>query len=354
MITAITQTGSASSVRMLTPNGYLGTESDHLFLVGKTSAERVEIFINKVKRYETSTVDSLFHIYVTFGYGLNEIVVRPMCEDTVMREELAARLEVLSSPYSTGRLQKIYPEYKFHASVQEAECRSCHRGQIELEMADSGQSTCVECHRDFEGRTLLHTNLTREACATCHNRETNQVEQSSGGIVSNPCYSCHSDKIEKFDRQYIHGPVAGGSCAVCHDPHGSKFEHSLISAQEVLCFSCHEFNREFKELPIQHKPFRDGNCDACHDPHATSNRWVLAKSSEELCLECHSPEEEPFKNHIHPYNVKPKKRKSSVVQLSESGTLECISCHNPHASQTKHLLRSNQKNTCLGCHADKS
>lgn len=339
---------------MLTPPPFISTGNDHMCLVGRTDAPRIEILINQRTRLEVEVVDSMFHKYITFGFGVNEIVIRPLYDDSAGTNQTVARLEILSSPYSTGRLEKLYPPFQFHSTDQENSCFECHRTPSDSETAGSGSLACVECHREFADREVLHAGLTRKDCGVCHNRRTNQAHMSAGGPSSNPCYGCHPDKIEKFDQEYIHGPVAGGSCSVCHDPHGSKFKHSLINEQEVLCFSCHEFGREFKDMPIQHQPFLTGHCEECHDPHATDNRWVLTKSSEKLCFKCHKPDVGVFKNHIHPYNVKPKDRNLSSVRLSESGTLECISCHDPHASRVEHLLRGNQQNTCLGCHKEKS
>jgi predicted CXXCH cytochrome family protein len=122
--------------------------------------------------------------------------------------------------------------------------------------------------------------------------------------------------------------------------------------ESMLCFGCHEFDRQLQERPLQHKPFSNGNCGACHDPHATSNRWVLIKASESVCFQCHDPDKQPLKNHIHPYNVKPKNASKMDLQLSKSGKLECLTCHNPHSSYSEHLLRGNQKITCYGWHKD--
>jgi predicted CXXCH cytochrome family protein len=332
----------------------MSTDNDHICLVGKTDAPRVEILINQRNLIVVDVIDSVFHKYITFGFGVNEILIRPLYDDTIGADQPGVRLEILSSPHSTGRLGKLYPSFQFHSTDQESGCRDCHRSLSDLSPAVSGASPCTECHREFADREVLHAGLTRKDCGICHNQQTNQASNSDGGLSGNPCYGCHPDKIEKFDQEYIHGPVAGGSCSVCHDPHGSKFKHSLINEEEVLCFSCHEFEREFKDMPFQHEPFLGGHCGDCHDPHATDNRWVLSRSSEDLCFKCHTPDEGVFKNHVHPYNVKPKSRYSSSVRLSESGTLECISCHNPHAGRKEHLLRSNQKNTCLGCHKEKS
>ncbi len=103
---------------------------------------------------------------------------------------------------------------------------------------------------------------------------------------------------------------------------------------------------------IQHKPFLKGKCGQCHDPHSTNHKWVLVKNSQEICVPCHMPDGE-LKYHNHPFNVKPKRRLLSPLELTDSGQLECLSCHNPHATETKHLLRTSQGHSCLGCHPDR-
>jgi len=354
MLSMSLSAASGASLEVLTPPAFLSTHNDHIYLIGKTDADRVEVVVNTVKRYEIPVQDSIFHKHIFFGFGLNEISVRPIENDNAAPESSVINIEILSSPHSTGRLEKMYPLYRFHTVGEDTMCGSCHANPSGGATAVPEVAVCVDCHVDFKGRTLLHSKLKKEDCFTCHNLKTNQVSSSSHDPRQNPCYDCHRDKIQKFNQEFIHGPVAGGSCVVCHDPHGSPFSHSLINVEEVLCFSCHEFGHEMKELPHQHKPFLEGKCGACHDPHATSNRWVLARSSEKLCFECHAPGEGNFKNHTHPYNVKPKRKDmSSSVELSDTGTLECISCHDPHASQSEHLLRCAQDNTCQGCHTEK-
>jgi predicted CXXCH cytochrome family protein len=107
-------------------------------------------------------------------------------------------------------------------------------------------------------------------------------------------------------------------------------------------------------MPIQHSPFDRGLCGSCHDPHATNNKWNLVKSSETVCMGCHADVNGDMDGHDHPFNVKPKHRLVADLELSSSGRLECLSCHNPHASSVSHLLRTNKKFTCSGCHSDKT
>jgi predicted CXXCH cytochrome family protein len=39
--------------------------------------------------------------------------------------------------------------------------------------------------------------------------------------------------------------------------------------------------------------------------------------------------------------------------LTKRGTLECLSCHDPHSSETEHLLVVSAEISCVACHGDK-
>lgn len=354
MITMLLQRASTADVEILTPPPYTSITSDHLHIVGRSTAPLVEIFVNDQKYGDTRVADSVFHAVVTFGYGLNIIEIKPIFSGQVDSLSKSAILEVLSGPRISRRLNKLYPKFTFHNGPKKIHlCDNCHLEQLGNEptngVDNKGATVCFSCHTDFASRTLLHSSMENEKCVTCH---TLGLNQTSGAIAS-PCYTCHQEYKDMFNQEYIHGPVAGESCGICHDPHGSENKKGLIKPIEVLCYSCHEFNRELKDLPIQHYPFETGQCTKCHDPHSTNNRWVLVKRSEKVCFQCHDPNEDPLKNHIHPYDVKPKRKWKISLELSDQGKLECLTCHNPHASNAGHLLRSDQNNSCIGCHQEK-
>jgi predicted CXXCH cytochrome family protein len=342
-----------NGIEILTPDSDVSIRSNELTIVGKTSAPLVEVFINNQQYYYGRVFDSIFHVNVKFGYGLNKIKINPIYSGLTVSEFDNAKIEILCQPFSNSKHNNIYPSYNFHNSSNSEQCYKCHIIKTTETFEHAEDSLCLSCHVEYLNDYKTNQILGHNKCNSCHSHSHN--EESSliiGDKAADKCFSCHPGKIEKFNKEYIHGPVAGGSCVVCHSPHGSRFDHSLINAEEILCFSCHDFQQEFKEWPVQHTPFRDGQCGACHDPHATSNKWVLVKSSEVLCIECHGKQENFLKNHGHPYNVKPKKHISNNVKLSDEGKLECLSCHLPHASKSAHLLRSEQRNACLGCHKE--
>lgn len=342
-----------SALELLTPSTSISTHTNHLVLVGTTSAPIVEVYINDNKLGDYPVRDSIFHVPITYGYGLNEIRVSAVNSGVVETTDHSIEIEVLCGPAKVGHLHLLFPEYVYHQSEGEALCFGCHNQELSLSSNTTAVSYCRSCHRTAQG-SQQHSKMADKDCKLCHLQEGDTTDRH---IIRKPssgkCFSCHKDKIESFNQKYVHGPVAGGACVVCHDPHGSKYEHSLNNAEEILCFGCHEFTKEFTTMPVQHPPFATGRCGRCHDPHATANRWVLVKSSETVCLECHDPDGEGLQNHNHPYNVKPVRPLTEDLKLSSKGRLECLSCHNPHATHSEHLLRINQKYTCIGCHSDK-
>ena len=73
---------------------------------------------------------------------------------------------------------------------------------------------------------------------------------------------------------------------------------------------------------VKHQPVESGDCVSCHDPHQSENKHLLIKKGNDLCLICHDdPLAEGKVKH----------------QAVESG--ECLDCHAPHATNFKALLK---------------
>jgi predicted CXXCH cytochrome family protein len=339
-------------LEILYPPEYISTTRNNVYVIGKTTAPLVEVYLNQTMVKQSMVQDSIFHAQVYFGYGLNEITVKPIYSGTATDTLATQTVEVLFAPQIDPKHQRFYPLYMFHGSKMDELCSRCHQSNWGTDQQASDAGVCMDCHRSMREVFRKHTKEEPFACVLCHDFNAdlgilNSERQSEGSM----CFKCHSDRIGLFSQDYIHGPVAGGSCTICHNPHGSQFENSLHTPEQILCFSCHEGVEEQLNKAVVHVPFRDGRCGECHDPHSTNNRWVLIRNSEELCLKCHQPKEN-LQWHEHPYNVKPKRRLAVPLKLSKRGRLECISCHNPHSTDSEHLLRTKQKFTCIGCHPD--
>ena len=345
--------GANSDMEILVPPEHISTNSDHLFIVGKTDAPVVEIILNKQKYDEVIVKDSIFHGIVKFGYGLNEIDIKPVYNNISANQDQIQTVEILYGPNVESKYDKIFTEYIFHYTEPKSVCLQCHIYDNTNSETINIDQPCFDCHNNMLDRFKTHIPNDNRACVNCHHIKPDLTIAKTGNYNdTNLCYFCHKDKIGEFTKDYVHGPVAGGSCTICHNPHGSKFEKNLNNDVEILCGSCHAIVDEIENKTYSHKPFQRGLCGKCHDPHSTNNKWVLVKDSQEVCLPCHVSEG-LLKHHDHPFNVKPKKALSTPLQLTDSGRLECLSCHNPHATDTEHLLRTDQEHTCLGCHPDR-
>ncbi|HXH40469.1 MAG TPA: cytochrome c3 family protein, partial [Thermoanaerobaculia bacterium] len=84
----------------------------------------------------------------------------------------------------------------------------------------------------------------------------------------------------------------GGRCTSCHAPHESGRPHLLKGDITAVCSTCHKGHAQFGH-PIGSNVIdpRNGeplNCLSCHSPHASAQRMILrAEPQRALCLECH-------------------------------------------------------------------
>ncbi len=87
---------------------------------------------------------------------------------------------------------------------------------------------------------------------------------------------------------------------------------------------------------IAHVPFLEEWCDRCHSDHTGSKPGLISLPEPDLCLACHTNIETEEGQLAHP-----------------DGQTNCTSCHNPHRSDVRHLLRDdNHLLGCVECHGE--
>jgi DmsE family decaheme c-type cytochrome len=101
-----------------------------------------------------------------------------------------------------------------------------------------------------------------------------------------------------------------------------------------MCYSCHQGARA-QMMRTSHHPVREGkmDCGSCHDPHGSSTKGMLkADSVNELCYTCHTEKRGPF--------------------LWEHAPVRenCSTCHQAHGSNHDKLLLAKMPYLCQRCH----
>ncbi|MEW6110470.1 MAG: cytochrome c3 family protein [Nitrospirota bacterium] len=211
---------------------------------------------------------------------------------------------------------------------------------------------CAGCHitKPYMKGKVVHAAI-KMGCSVCHSDAHNKESKRPKGLsaeIPKLCFNCHDSS--KFTDKVIHSPVAGGMCTNCHDPHTSDIGKLLRAAVPDLCYNCH---RRFSGKAV-HAPVASGLCMSCHKPHAGSNPSLILKPMNGLCMDCHP--EVVKKPHIisgtrrwgHPLYGRKYPNK-------EGERFSCISCHNPHDSDSVRLLRFKATSTfsiCINCHKD--
>lgn len=145
----------------------------------------------------------------------------------------------------------------------------------------------------------------------------------------------------------------GATCvtAECHATLAhARYIHRPIAAGS--CDACHDAEAGIHEFPLkrggsdtctfchtvagtlqhQHAALDQG-CTSCHQPHSSSTKYLLkADSVERLCASCHDI---PLKRYAH----------SPFLQN------DCTVCHLPHQADNRMLLRGGEgAKHCAGCH----
>ncbi|MDO9107419.1 MAG: cytochrome c3 family protein [Coriobacteriia bacterium] len=205
------------------------------------------------------------------------------------------------------------------------------------------------------------------------------------------CLQCHTELIPDMSQASVHNPFLLKECTVCHTPHGQEVERTILSGPsrtwqrartlvewlplkwlltsydsitgvtttegggkvksvktekvkgndsnlvapaDELCWICHG-NLGYKlSEAYQHNPFGQGYCVTCHDPHSSQYRGLLKQDERDLCVTCHPVAAEMARDQVHP---------------PFEGRF-CTNCHDPHASEWKGILVTNQRDLCFTCH----
>ena len=302
--------------------------------------------------------------------------------------------------HKTGERGKEEFDYHLTKSAP-ALCVDCHDVKdAGLVKAHQGQpfanANCVQCHNPHQSRSpklmqaFTHAPFAMGSCDTCHQPAKDGKVVLTQADSKALCVTCHSDKAEQIDKAKVPHPGAQGDCITCHNPHAGKTPGFIQPDPVNACLSCHSQQADdFKKAHL-HEPAYELGCATCHTPHGGDNEHLLRAKGNALCLECHGPDAKPQKleaEHVltifngqvklpedyyqknkvvilpikyglgHPMLGHPVQDVMDPADVTKVKThIDCMTCHQPHASAQPDLLVKDQANNmafCDTCHKNR-
>jgi predicted CXXCH cytochrome family protein len=293
-------------------------------------------------------------------------------------------------------------EFDYHLTKDApALCLGCHEAKDEsLVKAHHGQpfatANCLACHDPHQSKSpklmqaFLHAPFEAKACDTCHAAAKDGKVVLTQKTAKEVCVTCHADKAEQIEKAKVQHPGAMGDCTDCHNPHGGSSPGFPNPGPVSVCLNCHTDQAEQGKKAHVHQPAFEQGCATCHEPHGNDTPKLLrASTPNQLCLECHGPDSQPKKlesDHLvtifdgkvklpedyfdqvkvlpikyglgHPVEHHPV---SDVVDPADITkvriAINCLTCHQPHASTHDGLLAKDQQNNmafCDNCHKNRT
>ena len=332
-------------VVLLTPDNFTKTYQDAISIVGLTGGRPgpFTLRLNGGSEKQALSYGKMFWVRTPLSLGSNYIEI--LYQDGSLHANQA--IVIFREPEMGEGLQISFPEFRFHTPDHEKLCAPCHEMEAEGAGEMSVMTTfCLRCHDYLTTSSYVHGPITVGGCSPCHDFTSKPHKYDLLTMGEDLCFSCHDDIRDAFAKPYIHGPVAMGFCTICHSPHSSPFKFQVRFSQGDLCLSCHENMKGKAGMFVQHLPFAEGRCSGCHEPHAADiPAYLLKGEGEGLCQLCH--DEQTMASHKHPVG-RPPKFTVAGMKLDADGNLECLTCHDPHASDSDGL--SPVAGGCAGCH----
>jgi DmsE family decaheme c-type cytochrome len=214
------------------------------------------------------------------------------------------------------------------------------------------KEACIACHEEVTA-TYEHTihsrifqnnpgnKLETADCESCHGPRSLHIEDPDNRFAFTEeqytvvCQQCH----QGGDRMYWHNSLhqaSGVGCVSCHTVMEQRSSTALLSksSEWAVCSSCHT-DVTAKLMRTSRHPVREGklDCSSCHNVHGTPWPGMLVKASTtETCNSCHQEKRGPFLWEHPPVRE------------------DCMTCHEPHGSNNRSLLITQNASLCVSCH----
>jgi DmsE family decaheme c-type cytochrome len=214
------------------------------------------------------------------------------------------------------------------------------------------RETCISCH-SLETTAYEHTKhsrifklnsktkLEKVDCEACHGPRSAHIENPDKRFAitddqySLVCEQCHKGGDRMYWSNSLH-KSANVNCVTCHSVMEKKSSTELLSKKTELelCSTCHT-DVTSKAMRMSSHPIKEGKmeCSSCHNVHGAPGTGSLTKAtSNETCYTCHQEKRGPFIWEHAPVRE------------------DCKTCHDPHGSNNKSMLVTQNASLCVSCH----
>lgn len=180
---------------------------------------------------------------------------------------------------------------RFHNSEYESNCTGCHDGLPSSSDGEEFTADCKTCHKSFFLNKKVHSIVEMNECLSCHSwsRENKAVIVEKG--IPEVCSECHSEVATGTDKNtYSHAILS--DCLTCHTPHSSNQKRLLKDEIYKICITCHDGyqnNHPVSNHPVRFRKLSEDkddiiSCTSCHDPHSSNNKALIKVSGGKLAV----------------------------------------------------------------------
>jgi predicted CXXCH cytochrome family protein len=133
-----------------------------------------------------------------------------------------------------------------------------------------------------------------------------------------------------------------GMCTTCHtvttetDKETKHPDNLTITLSRQGSDLCYKCHEPKDKKKTVHAPVMGGDCISCHNPHQSANKGLLKEAMPRLCFQCH-PESMMKQGNMHP----------------PVAAGDCSGCHDNHQSDFPSRLVQEGNALCFTCHPDK-
>jgi len=218
-----------------------------------------------------------------------------MKEQHVLRRTAVLAVVILSI-LGIVLIGDLVGEQSIAYALTEAECRSCHTGGLDGNMAEEHHAVaqtlgydCQTCHPViWDKRTKAWVVQVIRDCTICHGTAGHEAQHDMTGVDAPECGNCHQANVVP---EHISAAHPGFTCDTCHNYQGTKLDPLAVvtaiangmSGLPVVCSDCHG--------PADHtaahdKATTDGpECDICHSANVVTEHVSKRGLT---CGTCHS------------------------------------------------------------------